>query len=45
MEAHLALKCFKVPIEIKNIFLHIISNRNDMNISNNNNSQQKKTKI
>jgi hypothetical protein len=30
MEAHLALNCYKVPKEIKNIYLHFISNRDDM---------------
>ena len=42
MEAHLALKCSKVSIEIKNIFLHVVSNRDNMNISNSSNNQQKK---
>src|SRR5271170_4320247 len=32
MEAHLALKCLSVPKEIKNIFLHVINNRDDINI-------------
>jgi hypothetical protein len=42
MEAHLALKCLSVPKETKNIFLHIISNRDSMDISSSSSSQQKK---